>query len=93
MTEGHWRNPVEFARNPPKLDLLEVGSDQVFNSDVSKIFLCTDVPLSLPRFSYGASFGNLEKSREEKERLREGLFDLLGMGQALSLTLLQKGIL
>ena len=73
MTEDHWRNPMEFARNPPKLDLLEVGSDQVFNSDVSKIFLCTDVPLSLPRFSYGASFGNLEKSQEEKERLREGL--------------------
>ncbi len=73
FTDRHWRTAEEFAKAPPDIDVLEVGSDQVFAATVSKLFLCTDVPPSLPRFSYGASFGIMDKTEDEKQRLRAGL--------------------
>ena len=79
MTKQCWKNAKEFAENPPACDLLEVGSDQVFNDDVSRLFLCTDVPTSLPRVSYGASFGGLDKHASERARLKEGLSKFIGL--------------
>jgi hypothetical protein len=79
MTKQCWKNAKELAEKPPACDLLEVGSDQVFNNDVSKLFLCTDVPISLPRVSYGASFGSLDKQASERERLKEGLSKFIGL--------------
>jgi hypothetical protein len=79
MTGRHWRTAREFAENPPELDLLEVGSDQVFNRNVSRLFLCTDVPESLARVSYGASFGSLDGTDEERRRLIAGLSKFKGL--------------
>ena len=79
MSTQVWRTAAEFANNPPDVDLLEVGSDQVFNKNVASLFLCADVSESLPRISYGASFGSMEKDEKELQRLKEGLAKFKGV--------------
>lgn len=94
MTKRIWRNAQEFAANPPDVDLLEVGSDQVFNQDVSSLFLCTGLTENLPRFSYGASFGNLDRAWAQQEHLRRGLvkFFALSAREKSGQEFLEKGL-
>lgn len=80
MSKDVWRTAEEFSLHPPSnVDLIEIGSDQVFNNDVSRIFLCNNVPLSLPRISYGGSFGGFDKDEAECIRLVDGLSKFSGI--------------
>lgn len=57
----HYRNAEELKRNPPKADVYIVGSDQVWNEDITKdkadvYFLCFGND-NVVRMSYSSSIG------------------------------------
>ena len=58
-----YKSPASILNNPPKADLYIVGSDQVWNPDITnkldpKLFFFSFLPKGKKRISYAASFGS-----------------------------------
>lgn len=63
-TTRRYKNIEELKKNPPKADIYLVGSDQVWNPDITKrfapIYFLDFAPNHIPRISYASSFGSEE---------------------------------
>lgn len=71
-----YNTPIELRNNPPKSDAFIVGSDQVWNFDITKrldpyLYFFDFVPHNAKKISYAASIGsNTWKWAEEKSKVR-----------------------
>lgn len=93
LSSQEWRNGSEFCKAPSEMDLLVVGSDQVFNQNNAKLFMCEALSPKIRKISYAASFGDINEETGRTIGLPCGLstFSKLSVrektGQALVKTL------
>lgn len=71
------RGQVELGSFSERYDVVVVGSDQVFNPDITRewtsLFLCEQVSTRVARISYAASFGDKALALEDQTRLMSAL--------------------
>ena len=73
---NRYNSPEELVDNPPSADFFIVGSDQVWNYEITskldpKIYFFSFLPKGTPRISYAASFGFDKWELEEVEVYRQ----------------------
>lgn len=83
-TTRRYRSIEELKSNPPVADVFLVGSDQVWNPDITKdfssIFFLNFGSEQTPRISYASSFGKESWTHpEQKEYVREQLKKFLSV--------------
>lgn len=82
----HYKKPEELKCNPPKVDLLLVGSDQVWNPSITKekalTYFLDFGETGVRKASYASSFG--ESEWLQSKQMTENVAELLGRFSLLS---------
>lgn len=93
---GHFTTGAELFNDPPEADCYIVGSDQVWNPDITKdaatTFFLDFVPAGKRRISYAASFGveswkPIDKDKQISDSLSK--FDAIGLREDSGLNILK----